>query len=216
VRFKPGVFWGGVLAVWAAGSGLGAWAETDAERLAAIQKQMSTLQTVAADFTSVKTVAFLSEPIRTHGRLLFEKPSRVCWEVTAPFKAAVVYDGRAAARYLADARGHWTRQSEGPDPVLAETMRQLQMWLSGQAFASSEAYDIVISNYPPGPERDRELRRFEEFMALLHTRGSALPGGNLRGDHPRGPGRGRQVGRRGPLHRPAVEGQVPRASKDLS
>jgi hypothetical protein len=137
------------LAVWAAGSGLGAWAETDAERLAAIQKQMSTLQTVAADFTSVKTVAFLSEPIRTHGRLLFEKPSRVCWEVTAPFKAAVVYDGRAAARYLADARGHWTRQSEGPDPVLAETMRQLQMWLSGQAFASSEAYDIVTEAGPP-------------------------------------------------------------------
>jgi outer membrane lipoprotein-sorting protein len=126
-----------------------AQAETDAERLAAIQKQAATMETLAADFTSVKTVAFLSSPLRTHGRLLFAKPSRVCWEVTAPFKAAVVYDGRAASRFLPDAAGHWARQSEGPDPVLAETMRQLQTWLSGQAFAAGDAYDIATEAGPP-------------------------------------------------------------------
>jgi outer membrane lipoprotein-sorting protein len=124
-------------------------AETDAERLAAIQKQAATMNTLAADFTSVKTVAFLSAPLRTHGRLLFAKPGRVCWEVTAPFQAAVVYDGRTASRFLPGPAGHWTRQSEGPDPVLAETMRQLQTWLSGQAFAAGDAYDIATEAGPP-------------------------------------------------------------------
>jgi hypothetical protein len=69
--------------------------------------------------------------------------------VTAPFKAAVVYDGQTAVRYLAGAQGGWTRQTEGPDPVLAETMRQLQMWLSGQAFASGQVYDITTQAGPP-------------------------------------------------------------------
>lgn len=68
--------------------------ENDAERLASIQKQTATVNTLAADFTSVKTVAFLSAPIKTQGRLKFEKPNLVSWENVAPFKAAVVYDGR--------------------------------------------------------------------------------------------------------------------------
>ena len=34
-------------------------------------------------------------------------------------------------------------------------------WMTVQKW-HREAYDIVISNYPPGPERDRELRRFEK------------------------------------------------------
>jgi hypothetical protein len=34
-------------------------------------------------------------------------------------------------------------------------------WMTVQKW-HREAYDIVISNYPPGPERERELRRFEK------------------------------------------------------
>ncbi|NTV52671.1 MAG: outer membrane lipoprotein carrier protein LolA [Candidatus Firestonebacteria bacterium] len=147
MKLKPGLLLS-LLLMWGPGVVWGD-GDADAQRLAAVQKQTAALRSLAADFTSVKTVAFLSEPIRTHGHLLFEKPNRVAWEVTSPFKAAVVYDGRAALRYLADPRGHWTRQTEGPDPVLAETMRQLQMWLSGQAFASGEAYAITTEPGPP-------------------------------------------------------------------
>jgi outer membrane lipoprotein carrier protein len=129
--------------------GLSRATDGDLERLAAIQKQTAALTTLAADFTSVKTVAFLSAPIKTQGRLLFEKPNRVCWEIVAPFKAAVVYDGQSAVRYLQDTPGHWTLKNDGPDPVLAETMHQLQMWLSGQAFATNEAYDISTEAGPP-------------------------------------------------------------------
>ncbi len=130
---------------------LSAAAETqeDALRLAAIQQQTAQLKTLSAEFTSTKHVSFLRKPMITRGRLLFEKPNLISWEITAPFKAAVVYDGRTASRFLPDAQGRWRRQGDAPDPVLAETMRQLQNWLSGQAFAAQHAYEISTEAGPP-------------------------------------------------------------------
>ena len=164
MKLKRGAVWGTLLALLTAGSVIRVWAETDADPLAAVQKQTAALKTLSANFSSIKTVSFLSEPIRTQGRLLFEKPGRVVWEVTAPFKAAVVYDGQTAARYLADAQGHWIRQTEGPDPVLGETMQQLQMWLTGQALTSEETYELTFDPGPPFKVRlvpkNPELRKF--------------------------------------------------------
>ena len=42
-------------------------------------------------------------------------------------------------------------------------------WMTVQKW-HREAYDIVISNYPPGPERDRELRRFEKGATATSAR----------------------------------------------
>ena len=42
-------------------------------------------------------------------------------------------------------------------------------WMTVQKW-HREAYDIVISNYPPGPERERELRRFEKGATASSAR----------------------------------------------
>ncbi len=42
-------------------------------------------------------------------------------------------------------------------------------WMTVQKW-HREAYDIVISNYPPGPERERELRRFEHGATATSAR----------------------------------------------
>jgi hypothetical protein len=42
-------------------------------------------------------------------------------------------------------------------------------WMTVQKW-HREAYDIVISNYPPGPERERELRRFQKGATASSAR----------------------------------------------
>jgi hypothetical protein len=139
-------------------------AAPDTDWLARIQQQARLIKTLSADFASVKSVAFLTAPLRTSGRLVYTDAGAVCWEVSKPFRAAAVYNGQQALRYAAAADGRWTPQDAGPDPVLAETMQQLRTWLSGRAFQEAGAYAITVQPGPPLTLRlvpkDPGLKRF--------------------------------------------------------
>lgn len=120
-----------------------------ADMLARVRAQAQKITTLSADFTSTKTVAFLTGPLRTSGRLVYTAQGRVCWEVRKPFQAAAVYAGQQAQRLAPGPDGRWTAQSGGPDPVLAETMRQLEAWITGAAFQESQTYAITVAPGPP-------------------------------------------------------------------
>jgi len=55
----------------------------------------------------------------------------------------------------------------GDAPALFEALDQKSRWAWMTVQKSHrEAYDIILSNYPEGPERDREVRRFERDATL--------------------------------------------------
>ena len=55
----------------------------------------------------------------------------------------------------------------GDAPALFEALDQKSRWgwMTVQK-SHREAYDIILSNYPEGPERDREVHRFERGATL--------------------------------------------------
>lgn len=55
----------------------------------------------------------------------------------------------------------------GDAPALFEALDQRSRWgwMTVQK-SHREAYDIILSNYPEGPERDREVHRFERDASL--------------------------------------------------
>jgi hypothetical protein len=55
----------------------------------------------------------------------------------------------------------------GDAPALFEALDQKSRWAWMTVQKSHrEAYDIILSNYPEGPERDREVHRFERDATL--------------------------------------------------
>jgi len=55
----------------------------------------------------------------------------------------------------------------GDAPALFEALDQKSRWAWMTVQKSHrEAYDIILSNYPEGPEREREVRRFERDATL--------------------------------------------------
>jgi hypothetical protein len=59
-------------------------------------------------------------------------------------------------------------------------------WMTVQK-SHREAYDIILSNYPEGPERERQLRRFERGATLGSGRALFVEevGRGALGDHPK-------------------------------
>lgn len=57
--------------------------------------------------------------------------------------------------------------TSGDAPALFEALDQKSRWgwMTVQK-SHREAYDIILSNYPEGPERDREVHRFEHGATL--------------------------------------------------
>jgi hypothetical protein len=81
---------------------------------------------------------------------------------------AVGASGCGKARTPEEAHGRFCRAVTGGDPAaLFEALEQQSRWAWMTVQKSHrEAYDIILSNYPEGPERDRQLRRFERGATL--------------------------------------------------
>jgi hypothetical protein len=98
---------------------------------------------------SLSVVVLLGVPLALSAAACAPK-SKTPEEAYARFSQAVVAQDGAA---LSDALDQSTRWA----------------WMTVQKW-HREAYDIVISNYPPGPERERELRRFEKGATATSAR----------------------------------------------
>jgi hypothetical protein len=76
----------------------------------------------------------------------------------------MTYDGAKVTRYTQEQPGVWKAMPEQFDPVLAEVMKQLQIWLSGQAFTMDKNYQVTITSQDPvqiqlTPKRS-DMRKF--------------------------------------------------------
>jgi len=100
-------------------------------------------------------------------------PAKTRWPLPSPALVAGVWLSAAAlagggctfkAKTPEEAYRRFSKAiSERDGAALFDALDQSTRWnwMTVQKW-HREAYDIVISNYPPGPERDRELRRFEK------------------------------------------------------
>ncbi|AUP79585.1 LolA family protein [Flavivirga eckloniae] len=58
---------------------------------AKVKTQATTIKTLLSDFTQYKHLDFLSNDIKSSGKLSFKSPDLVKWEYTTPFKYAVLF-----------------------------------------------------------------------------------------------------------------------------
>jgi hypothetical protein len=92
--------------------------------------------------------------------------------VAAVCAGALASGGCRKARTPQEALGHLQRAVEAGDAGAffdALDKRSRWAWMTVQK-SHREAYDIILSNYPEGTERERQLRRFERGAILGSAR----------------------------------------------
>jgi|GEM_PF-4200353 len=135
--------------------------------LAKIRQETGKIQTLSADFSSVKKVSFLKDPINSRGRLYYSSEGKMRWEILFPFKLAMTFDGSKVNRYTQDQQGIWKPLPPQFDPVLAEVMKQLQVWLSGRAFTMDKNYQVRVLSQQP--VRIQLIPRREDMQRMLKS-----------------------------------------------
>lgn len=131
------------------------------EYLDGLARSLAEVKSLAASFEQVKTLKLFTRPVKSRGRLLFERPDRLRWEIREPFHSLLVVDGDKVAKFeWVDGERRQLSLGRAADPILIAIGR-LRRWLTGEF--DDEAYEITVRAEPERKivlvPRDEALRR---------------------------------------------------------
>ena len=125
---------------------LTASAQTNAPvSLAQISGAMGRAQTVLTRFVQERHLSLFTEPLRSEGFLCFEKPGRIRWETTAPYKSILVSDGSGVAQFeWTDEK--WQKLDLGLGDALQNVVSQIAGVMDGRYAGDSRNYTATVTN----------------------------------------------------------------------
>lgn len=93
------------------------------------------IRTLEAEFVQSRSLAILSRPIVSRGRLAYRRPGDLRWEYTTPLASVLIVHGGTAARYLRR-DGKLVADATERTDALAAVLGEINLWLSGDFGAS--------------------------------------------------------------------------------
>src|SRR5262245_65787901 len=64
-----------------------------------LQRKMASLQSVYFEFQQEKQMQLFSEPQKSEGVMLIERPGQIRWETTAPFQSIMLGNQKSVAQF---------------------------------------------------------------------------------------------------------------------
>src|SRR6266567_7874161 len=93
------------LALAAAVPGVGAPSQPLADPrpvLQELQRKMSSLRSVYLEFTQERQLKLLTEPLKSEGVMMIDRPDLMRWETTAPFQSILLGGHKSVAQFEKD------------------------------------------------------------------------------------------------------------------
>jgi len=110
-----------------------------------LEKNLGGLQTLQVDFVQEKHLSIFTDVVRSEGRILFERPDKVRFEITKPFRSVLITNGKGVARYECGPDG-WKKLDAGDAPVVLIVTGQIGAWLEGRFRDESGIYNISVED----------------------------------------------------------------------
>ena len=155
-----------------------------------LQRKMSSLASVALEFTQERRLKLFAEPLRSEGFMLIERPDQIRWETTAPYQSILLGNHRSVAQFERT-DGEWKKLKLVFPQMLRRVMEQMvQMHhgkldaLTGYYTVSAAVGTLAVVTLVPKDETVRsmlssiEIKMLPDFSAtrevVMHE-----PGGDL-------------------------------------
>ncbi|HEX7653826.1 MAG TPA: outer membrane lipoprotein carrier protein LolA, partial [Verrucomicrobiae bacterium] len=132
------------LAVWGMLLAVPAAPTAPAPVLDELQRKMASVKSVYLDFTQERVLKLFSEPLKTEGVMLIERPARIRWETTDPYQTILLGDKGSVAQFEFS-EGKWQKLKLGFPQLLQRVMQQMAALNSGNLTAMTEDYDITVA-----------------------------------------------------------------------
>lgn len=115
-----------------------------------IGRGMAKAKTVFTRFAQERHLSLFNEPLRSEGCLCFEKPGRVRWEITSPYKSILVSDGSGVAQFeWMDEK--WKKLDGGLAGAMQNVLAQIAGVMEGRYAGEGRDYAVTLAAGPEGP-----------------------------------------------------------------
>ncbi len=105
-----------------------------------LEKKLSKIRTMRADFIQEKHLSIFTDVVKAEGVLLFRKPDTVRFEMTKPFRSVLIAAGKSAAKYeFIDGRWKKLKPEASAARMVAE---HISLWLEARFREKMDLYDI--------------------------------------------------------------------------
>ncbi len=136
--------------------------------LARLQELAAGVNTLASDFVQEKHLAVFQEVLQSKGRLYFQRPDRLRWELTAPVASGFVLDGGRGRRWNSRSGEEEDFQLDR-EPVMKLVAEQLFAWAGGDFTRLRQQYRISVLNAAPVVLRLEPLAAASGFLDYLRV-----------------------------------------------
>ena len=158
--------------------------------LADLQRKMSSLTSVYLEFTQERQLKLFTEPLKSEGVMLIDRPDFIRWETTGPFQSILLGNHKSVAQFeFTD--GAWKKLKLGFPQMLRRVMDQMTLMHQGKLDALTSDFTISVSTgsvavitMVPKDENVRsmlaslEIRMLPDFSATTEVVMNE-PGGDL-------------------------------------
>jgi outer membrane lipoprotein-sorting protein len=115
-----------------------------------IGRALAKAETVFTRFVQERHLSLFTEPLRTEGYLCFQKPGRLRWEITSPYKSILVSDGSGVAQFeWVDEK--WKKLDIGLADALQNVITQIAGVMEGRYATQKRDYEVSLANGSEGP-----------------------------------------------------------------
>jgi outer membrane lipoprotein-sorting protein len=109
-----------------------------------LQRKMSSLGSVYFELTQERHLELFTEPLKSEGFMLIERPDEIRWETTAPYQSILLGDKKSVAQFEFN-DGKWEKLKLGFPQMLQRVMEQMSLMNQGKLDALTTDYAISVS-----------------------------------------------------------------------
>jgi outer membrane lipoprotein-sorting protein len=109
-----------------------------------LQHKMSSLGSVYFELTQERHLKLFTDPLKSEGFMLIERPDKIRWETSAPYQSILLGDKKSVAQFeFTD--GKWEKLKLGFPQMLQRVMDQMSLMNQGKLDALTNDYAVSVA-----------------------------------------------------------------------
>ncbi|MDH3974918.1 MAG: outer membrane lipoprotein carrier protein LolA [Deltaproteobacteria bacterium] len=108
-----------------------------------IEDNLHTLKTLRADFIQERHIALFLDVLKSGGLLSFERPGKLRWELTEPYRTIMLFNDNKVAKFRIE-KGKIEKAGLGMEDLLRGVLGQIISILKGDFSKSMKAYNMEV------------------------------------------------------------------------
>ncbi len=108
-----------------------------------LQLGMASLSSVYVEFNQERHLKLFTEPLKSRGVMLIEKPDRIRWETSAPYQSILLGDRKSVAQFEST-DGKWKKLKLGFPQMLRRVMEQMSLMHQGKLDSLTADYAVSV------------------------------------------------------------------------